>query len=263
MTLEELQKDDYKLFRWACENGKLEVVDQLVHLAKKLDTKNKVSHVLQAMLQTKNYTGFRVACQNGHVKVVKQLVQLAKELDSVSPQWGLALMLRSKHCEAFFTSHLTILKKIIDAGNFCHVTIDYYEPLKYACLYGDIKIAKVFIKELKRIHYYDPCKSSGTNLLLYKLKQYNYSIFKETCGKGHLDIVKLLIKEAKELDILEDILKSDNYFCFQLACNLRKTDVSKYLLEESALLDVKIQNEMVKILQNSLCDKYGIGREHV
>jgi len=214
-------------------------------------------------LQKDNYKCFRQACEDGNLKLVNQLIETADELDAVSPQWRLALMLRSKHGEAFFTSHLTILKKLIDAQHLCHVTIDYYETLKYACLNGNIEIAKVFIKELKRTPSYDSCKSSNKNLLLYKLKQYDYSIFKETCGRGHLDIVALLIKEAEELDILKDMIKSNDYFCFQLACNSRQTDVTKYLLEEAALLDVEMQKEMVKILQNSLCDRYGIGREHV
>jgi len=143
MTLEELQWADYKLFKWACQDGDLTMLKDLTKVARELDTKNEIP-LLERMIQAVNYAGFRWAC------------------------W---------------------LEK--------------------------------------------------------------------------LETVKLLIRETKRIAMLEDMLKSDGYSFFKLACNLSKTDVSKYLLEEAGVLDVKMQKEMLKILSNSLCDKYGIGREHV
>jgi len=197
----------------------------------------------RGILQKDNFKLFRQACEDGDLKTVKYLIKVADKLDSVSPQWTLARLIRSKHYEAFFTSHLTILKEIIEGKHICRVIIDYYEPFKNACKNGYLEIVKFFIEELKKTD----SLFGEQNLLHEKLKKYNYAIFKETCGSGHLETLKLLVEEAEELYILKDMIQADNYFCFQLACNLHKRDVVYYLLGEAVLLDMNMEKEMLKI----------------
>lgn len=74
MSLEELQKDNFKLFRQACEDSDLEMVKLLVGEAEEL-------HILKDMIQADNYFCFQLACNLHKRDVVYYLLGEAVLLD--------------------------------------------------------------------------------------------------------------------------------------------------------------------------------------
>jgi len=126
---------DKKVFRWACENGHLEVAKWLLQLG------NEMSSPID--IHGHDEHAFRWACANGHLEVAKWLWLLGNEISSPIDIHA--------HDEYVFRcackeGHLEIAKWLLLLGNEMSSPIDIHARDEYgfecACMNGHLEVAK-------------------------------------------------------------------------------------------------------------------------
>ena len=210
--LEEQDESGNTAYLLACENGRHEIVQNLLDEGK--------ANVLATT--NNNLTGLILACRMGHLSVIELLLQLPEdsqfEIDgNGNGQWTAGFMAACQEGHLEVVSRLLDLPdKVIDVNA---VDEGGFSGFMLACKYGHLKIINCLLEQ------------PGESLEINQKSEFEgYSGFMVACIKGHLHVVNRLL-ELHEEKIDVDAKSNGNNTAFILACEKGHHDIVERLLQ--------------------------------